>query len=82
MQRKGSDQLFSDLQAIAQAYPPTCGDAGADGFSALEIELLVSHKEQQARDPLQRTTAVVELYKQLYRRDLVNSPGPAYRPGA
>lgn len=68
-----SDQLFSDLQAVAEAYPPTCGDAGADGFSALEIEFLAYRRSQEALDPLQRTAAVVGLYKQLYRRDLVNS---------
>ncbi|MGF6589985.1 dermonecrotic toxin domain-containing protein [Pseudomonas sp. 2835] len=68
-----SDELFRDLQSVADAYPPTCGDAGADGFSALEVELLVHRLSQQALDPLQRTAAVVGLYKQLYRRDLVNS---------
>ena len=68
-----SDELFRDLQSVADAYPPTCGDAGADGFSALEVELLAHRLSQQALDPLQRTAAVVGLYKQLYRRDLVNS---------
>ncbi|SDQ73209.1 Leucine-rich repeat (LRR) protein [Pseudomonas sp. UC 17F4] len=70
---QGCDQLFSDLQAVADAYPPTCGDAGADGFSALEVEFLAYRQSQEALDPLQRTAAVVGLYKQLYRRELVNS---------
>ncbi|HYQ51385.1 MAG TPA: NEL-type E3 ubiquitin ligase domain-containing protein, partial [Pseudomonas sp.] len=40
LEQAGRDEeLRTHLDTIAQDYPPTCGDAGADAFSDLELEL-------------------------------------------
>ncbi|MFK0310158.1 NEL-type E3 ubiquitin ligase domain-containing protein [Pseudomonas sp. NPDC090233] len=61
--------LRERLGEVAQAFPPTCGDAGADGFSALEIEVLAYDAAGQTGDHAQ---ALTTLYRKLYRRDIVN----------
>jgi Leucine-rich repeat (LRR) protein len=61
--------LRERLNEVAEAFPPTCGDAGADAFSALEIEVMVydqaGHTDDNAKD-------LLALYRKLYRREKVN----------
>ena len=61
--------LRERLNEVAQAFPPTCGDAGADAFSALEVELLANQASRQARNTAK---PLFELYRKLYRREKVN----------
>lgn len=61
--------LRERLNEVAQAFPPTCGDAGADAFSALEVELLAYQASGQARDTAK---PLFDLYRKLYRREKVN----------
>jgi hypothetical protein len=61
--------LRERLNEVAQLFPPTCGDAGAEAFSALEIELLASRAAGQAHDTAK---PLFDLYRQLYRREKVN----------
>ncbi len=61
--------LRERLNEVAQAFPPTCGDAGADAFSALEVELLANQASRQARNTAK---PLFDLYRKLYRREKVN----------
>jgi len=61
--------LRERLNAVAQLYPPTCGDAGAEAFSALEVELLASRAADASHDSAK---PLFDLYRQLYRREKVN----------
>ncbi|QHG68250.1 hypothetical protein C2H86_13860 [Pseudomonas putida] len=61
--------LRERLNEVAQLYPPTCGDAGAEAFSALEVELLASDAFDQAHGTAK---PLLDLYRQLYRREKVN----------
>ncbi|MDR6710832.1 Leucine-rich repeat (LRR) protein [Pseudomonas hunanensis] len=63
------DTLRQDLNDLAQAFPPTCGDAGADAFSALEIRLLTYHASI-SDSPVASQLA---LYGKLYRRAQVDT---------
>lgn len=70
LEKAGRDTALRErLADVAHAYPPTCGDAGADAFSALEIEVLAheaaGHTGEQAK-------TLLALYRKLYRRDIVN----------
>ncbi|MCI0911624.1 NEL-type E3 ubiquitin ligase domain-containing protein [Pseudomonas putida] len=70
LEKAGRDTALRErLADVARAYPPTCGDAGADAFSALEIEVLAheaaGHSSEQAK-------TLLALYRKLYRRELVN----------
>nr|WP_314872841.1 NEL-type E3 ubiquitin ligase domain-containing protein [uncultured Pseudomonas sp.] len=56
------------LNEVAQAFPPTCGDAGTDGFSAMEIELL-THAASRDTSPL---PSQWQLYQRLFRRAQVD----------
>jgi hypothetical protein len=60
-------QLREELLEIAEAFPVTCGDAGADAFSALEIAVLVFQRSQEAITG-ERSAELLALYKQLFRR--------------
>lgn len=60
-------QLREELLDIAEAFPVTCGDAGADAFSALEIAVLVFERSQEAITA-ERGAELLALYKQLFRR--------------
>ncbi|WP_342622341.1 dermonecrotic toxin domain-containing protein [Pseudomonas alkylphenolica] len=60
-------QLREELLEIAAAFPVTCGDAGADAFSALEIAVLVFQRSQEAITG-ERSAELLALYKQLFRR--------------
>ncbi|MBM3103763.1 leucine-rich repeat domain-containing protein [Pseudomonas sp. V1] len=60
-------QLREDLVDIAGAFPVTCGDAGADAFSALEIAVLVFQRSLEANTG-ERAGELLKLYAQLFRR--------------
>ncbi|WP_050577222.1 NEL-type E3 ubiquitin ligase domain-containing protein [Pseudomonas cremoricolorata] len=64
----GDAGLLEELNAEAQAFPVTCGDAGADAFSALEVRLL-THDIALGGEPLSQQ---LRLYRRLYRREQVN----------
>ena len=61
--------LRERLATVAGDFPPTCGDAGADAFSALEIEVLAHEAAGRASS---RPADLLNLYRKLYRRDQVN----------
>ncbi|CAM4039907.1 Leucine-rich repeat-containing protein 32 [Pseudomonas reidholzensis] len=61
--------LRQDLNDLAQAFPPTCGDAGADAFSALEIRVL-TYDASIGDSPLAAQWA---LYRKLFRRAQVDT---------
>ncbi|MFS0827138.1 NEL-type E3 ubiquitin ligase domain-containing protein [Pseudomonas phoenicis] len=63
------DALRQALNDEAQTFPPTCGDAGADAFSALEIRLLIQDASLAA-DPLREQLQVLN---RVYRREQVNT---------
>lgn len=67
--RAGKDtELREQLETLSQTFPATCGDAGADAFSALEIEAMAYEAGQGklfGRPQL-------DLYRRLYRRAKVN----------
>ncbi|WP_422419374.1 dermonecrotic toxin domain-containing protein [Pseudomonas sp. GZD-222] len=60
-------QLRVELLEIAADYPVTCGDAGTDAFSALETAVLVFQRSLEATSA-ERSTELLVLYKQLFRR--------------
>ncbi|WP_455886071.1 NEL-type E3 ubiquitin ligase domain-containing protein [Pseudomonas rustica] len=62
-------QLRERLATVAGDFPPTCGDAGADAFSALEIEVLAHEAAGLAGS---RPVDLLNLYRKLYRREQVN----------
>nr|WP_314617532.1 DUF6543 domain-containing protein [uncultured Pseudomonas sp.] len=71
LEQAGGDQaLRSHLETVAQEYPPTCGDAGADGFSALELEALAFRELAQEAD---RPYYLFNFFRRLYRREMVNA---------
>ncbi|WP_350157406.1 NEL-type E3 ubiquitin ligase domain-containing protein [Pseudomonas kurunegalensis] len=61
--------LRERLTTVAGDFPPTCGDAGADAFSALETEALAHEAAGRAGS---QPTDLLNLYRRLYRRDQVN----------
>nr|WP_043196758.1 NEL-type E3 ubiquitin ligase domain-containing protein [Pseudomonas putida] len=70
LENAAQDTLLRErLATVAGDFPPTCGDAGADAFSALEIEVLAHQAAGLAGN---RATDMLNLYRKLYRRDLVN----------
>lgn len=53
LEQAGRDEaLRTHLDNVAQDYPPTCGDAGTDAFSALELEARCSGKWPRKRSAL------------------------------
>ncbi|ENB9662637.1 MULTISPECIES: dermonecrotic toxin domain-containing protein [Pseudomonas] len=73
LEQAGQDEaLRTHLDNVAQDYPPTCGDAGTDAFSALEIEAQVfSQLAQEAERP----AYLFNFFRTLYRREMVNALG-------
>ncbi|MDD1015610.1 dermonecrotic toxin domain-containing protein [Pseudomonas rubra] len=68
----GQDQaLTENLEEIAAGYPETCGDAGADVFSALEVEVMAYRLGNEAASEQGRVDTLLQLYRQLYRRHQV-----------
>lgn len=68
-QAAADSALRQSLDEVAQAFPPTCGDAGTDGFSALEIEVL-THLASRSESPL---ATQLQLYRKLFRRAQVDA---------
>jgi hypothetical protein len=66
------EELRTHLDNVAQQYPPTCGDAGADGFSALELEVQVFNA---LREEAERPAYLFNFYRRLYRREMTNALG-------
>ncbi|MFJ9991855.1 NEL-type E3 ubiquitin ligase domain-containing protein [Pseudomonas putida] len=64
-----STELRERLNEVAEQYPTSCGDAGADAFSALETELSLQ-QINQGDFSLKEKWA---LLRQSYRRALVNN---------
>ncbi|MCP3752542.1 DUF6543 domain-containing protein [Pseudomonas sp. SBB6] len=60
--------LRNDLNDIAGSFPDTCGDAGADVFAALEVEVMANRLAGQALDDQGRSGELLGLYQRLYRR--------------
>lgn len=60
--------LRDELVAIADNFPVTCGDAGADAFSELEVAAMVFRRSQYALDMPSQTARLLQLYSQLFRR--------------
>nr|WP_110635530.1 NEL-type E3 ubiquitin ligase domain-containing protein [Pseudomonas sp. CC120222-01a] len=70
LEKAGADTALRErLTEVAQLFPATCGDAGAEAFSALEVELLVN---QAAGHQQGSVKPLLDLYRQLYRREKVN----------
>lgn len=65
----GDTALRERLNEVAQTFPPTCGDAGAEAFSALEVELLANQVSGWAHATAK---PLLDLYRKLYRRGKVN----------
>ncbi|MNJ27576.1 putative E3 ubiquitin-protein ligase ipaH7.8 [compost metagenome] len=63
-------RLREELQAIAEAFPVTCGDAGADAFSDMEIAVLVFQRSSEATSS-EHGAELLALYRQLFRRSEV-----------
>ncbi|WEK29071.1 MAG: NEL-type E3 ubiquitin ligase domain-containing protein [Candidatus Pseudomonas phytovorans] len=73
LEQAGQDQaLRAHLDNVAQEYPPTCGDAGADGFSALELEAQTFTVMAEETD---RPYYLFNYFRRLYRREMVNAMG-------
>lgn len=70
LDQAAADQALREhLDTIAQAYPPTCGDAGADAFSAIETEALAYAELANTDNP---APGLFNFYRRLYRREMVN----------
>lgn len=61
--------LRAHLEQIAESFPPNCGDAGTDGFSTLEIEVLAYNESTNGEIAGPR---LFVFYSRLYRREMVN----------
>ncbi|PWB33949.1 hypothetical protein DCO48_08190 [Pseudomonas sp. SDI] len=61
-------QLREELLAIAEGFPVTCGDAGAEAFSELELASLAFQQGLVAADVGARHSGLLTFYKKLYRR--------------
>lgn len=63
------EHLRAHLDQIASDFPPTCGDAGTDGLSTLEIEVLAYEESSNGEIAGPR---LFVFYSRLYRREQVN----------
>lgn len=73
LEQAGRDEeLRTHLDNIAQDYPPTCGDAGTDAFSALELEAQVFRR---LTEEAERPAYLFNFFRSLYRREMVNALG-------
>ena len=69
-QAGGDEALRTHLDNVAQDFPPTCGDAGTDAFSALELEAQVF---RQLAEEAERPAYLFNYFRHLYRREMVNA---------
>ncbi|MBV4504699.1 hypothetical protein HU751_007545 [Pseudomonas sp. BW13M1] len=65
-----SSRLRKRLNEVAAAFPVSCGDAGADGFGTLQIEVMV-YDEAAGRETA--TPPLFQFFRRLFRRDQVNA---------
>lgn len=73
LEQAGQDsELRTHLDSVAHEYPPTCGDAGADAFSALELEVLAF---RTMTEEAERPAFLFNFFRGLYRREMVNALG-------
>ncbi|MDR0210764.1 MAG: hypothetical protein LBJ33_16620 [Pseudomonas putida] len=63
------EHLRNHLEQIAGDFPATCGDAGTDGLSTLEIEVLAYN---ESVDGTIAGPRLFSFYSRLYRREQVN----------
>lgn len=62
-------QLRERLNEVAGTFPVTCGDAGADAFGTLQIEVMAYDR---ADGQPNATPKLFDFFRSLYRRDQVN----------
>lgn len=71
LERAADDTVLRErLNEIAGDFPATCGDAGADAFSALQIEVLAYDESTTSELP---GPYLFNFYRRLFRRDQVNA---------
>ncbi|MFK3724489.1 NEL-type E3 ubiquitin ligase domain-containing protein [Pseudomonas monteilii] len=71
LQRAADDTTLRErLNEIAGDFPATCGDAGADAFSALQIEVMAYDESATSELP---GPYLFNFYRRLFRRDQVNA---------
>ena len=71
LQAASEDQaLLEHLNEVAGDFPATCGDAGADGFSTLQVEAMAYRESSQ--DEI-AGPYLFQFYRQLFRREQVNT---------
>lgn len=63
------EYLRAHLEQIASDFPPNCGDAGTDGFSTLEVEVLAY---SESIDGTIAGPRLFAFYGRLFRREQVN----------
>lgn len=66
----GNTELRARIETLAEHYPATCGDAGTDGFSSLELEMQAYHEMAHADLP---GPYLFNWYRRLFRRSQVNA---------
>ncbi|MBA1191324.1 hypothetical protein G7007_00420 [Pseudomonas entomophila] len=70
LERAAQDTVLRErLNEIAGDFPATCGDAGADAFSALQIETMAHDESATSELP---GPYLFNVYRRLFRRDQVN----------
>ncbi|MGN8249364.1 dermonecrotic toxin domain-containing protein [Pseudomonas sp. SMV7] len=70
LEAASQDQALREhLNEVAGDFPATCGDAGADGFSTLQVELMAYAESSQADIP---GPYLFQFYLRLLRREQVN----------
>ncbi|MDF9619368.1 NEL-type E3 ubiquitin ligase domain-containing protein [Pseudomonas entomophila] len=64
-----STRLRKRLEQVASAFPVSCGDAGADAFDTLQIEIMAYDEAGGAQVA---TAPLFQFFRRLFRRDQVN----------
>ncbi|MDH0301542.1 MULTISPECIES: DUF6543 domain-containing protein [unclassified Pseudomonas] len=64
-----NSELRQRLEQVAAEFPATCGDAGADGFGTLQIEVMAYDETEGAE---KTTSPLFNFFRRLFRRDQVN----------
>ncbi|MDW9404372.1 hypothetical protein GE454_14965 [Pseudomonas soli] len=65
-----STRLRARLDDVADEFPVSCGDAGADGFGTLQIEVMAYDESAGAEVA---TPPLFQFFRRLFRRDQVNT---------
>jgi len=65
-----STRLRTRLDEVAGEFPVSCGDAGADGFGTLQIEVMAY---DEAAGMEAATPPLFQFFRRLFRRDQVNT---------